>query len=58
MSHEGIENPPEGEIRRPPPSVPTMSMFITSHPVTAWDKYHLHLRCFAAWQLERTKFQT
>ena len=20
------------------------------------DKYHLHLRCFAAWELERTKF--
>ena len=20
------------------------------------DKYHLHLRCFAVWELERTKF--
>ena len=23
--------------------------------VTALDRFHLHLRCFAAWEMERTK---
>jgi hypothetical protein len=29
------------------------SEFARTGPIPGLDKYHLHLRCFAAWELER-----
>jgi hypothetical protein len=29
--------------------------FARTGPVPGLDKYHLHLRCFAAWELERSQ---
>lgn len=29
--------------------------FVRTGPIPGLDKYHLHLRCFAAWELERSE---
>jgi hypothetical protein len=31
--------------------------FVTNGPMSRMDKYRFHLRCFAAWEFERTEVE-